>query len=96
MKNTTIQLTPEAKRELAIIKYQLESKDYSETILRMITIVKEIITAKAVASPSSSNNPKSNDYLSFMAGRRSLLLPHQEKQVGSNPAPATMRKENSK
>lgn len=92
MKNTTIQLTSEAKRVLAIIKYQLDADDYSETILKLETILKEIITAKAVASPSSSNINNNYEYLNFMAGRRSLLLPHQEKQVGSNPAPATMRK----
>ena len=42
MKNTTIQLTPKAKQTLAIIKYQIEAKDYSETIIKMAEIIKQI------------------------------------------------------
>jgi hypothetical protein len=46
MKNTSITLNQEAKRELAIIKYKLDASDYSDTILRLIDIAKKIEVAK--------------------------------------------------
>ena len=46
MQITTIQLNQEAKRELAIVKYKLDAKDYSETILRLIKISREIKQCK--------------------------------------------------
>ena len=43
MKNTTIQVSQDAKSTLAILKYELGCKDYSETIERLNKIVKELL-----------------------------------------------------
>lgn len=42
MKKTTIQVSEDARSVLAIIKYQLDCKDYSETIFRIKKIITEI------------------------------------------------------
>ena len=45
MKNTTIQVSQDAKNTLAILKYEIGCKDYSETIIRLNEIIKNFIPA---------------------------------------------------
>ena len=45
MKKTTIQVSEHARGVLAIIKYQLDCKDYSETIIRIRDILLKIDSA---------------------------------------------------
>ena len=52
MKKTTIQVSEDARSVLAIIKYQLDCKDYSETIFK----IKEIITAIENDKPENKFN----------------------------------------
>lgn len=42
MKKTTIQVSEDARSVLAIIKYQLDCKNYSETIFRIKKIITKI------------------------------------------------------
>jgi len=52
MKKTTIQVSEDARSILAIIKYQLDCKDYSETIFR----IKEILTQIENDKPENKFN----------------------------------------